>query len=115
MANAQAGEVRIPAIMLRSGRNTPPPAMPTSCTHRRVKRQHQHVRACGLSTLDQVKADGVIVLGEAIELEPENIRGNLGDFLDRRTANGAKCIGYTRPLGSPGESLVSTWPYHNRG
>ena len=82
--------------------------------HRHVEREHQHMSAGRLGPLDQVEADGVVVLGKAIELEPEHIRRDLGDLLDGGAAGDAKRIGHPRPLRRPRQHLVGPGPDHDR-
>ena len=82
--------------------------------HRHVEGEHQHVHARGLRTLDQIKADGVVVLGEAIELEPEHVGRDRGDLLDGGAAGAAERIGHADPLGCGREQLVGAGPHHDR-
>ena len=70
--------------------------------------------AGGLRAPHQVEADGVIVLGEAIELEPEHVGRDLGDLLDGGAAGNAERVGHARALRGLGQQLVGARPDHDR-
>jgi hypothetical protein len=49
-----------------------------------VDGRHQHLCARGVGAPQKIEGNGVIVGSESVELEPEHVRRNLGDALDRR-------------------------------
>ena len=67
-----------------------------------------------LGALRQIEADGVIVPGRAIELKPEYVGRNLGDALNRRTADRAErvqgcarfCAARARFSSAPGQTIA---------
>ena len=69
--------------------------------HRHVERQHDSAAVGRRRAAQHVEADGVIVLGEAIELEPENVGRDFGDFFDGGAARHAKRVRNARALGGP--------------
>jgi len=68
------------------------------------------VHTSGLGAADKIEADGVLVAGAAIELEPQHVRRDLGCALDRHAADQPERIGHTRALGRSGEILVGARP-----
>ena len=62
----------------------------------------------------QVEADGVVVPGGAIKLEPEHVGRDLGDALDGRAADRAERIGNAGTLRGAGEILVGARPDDGR-
>ena len=82
--------------------------------HRHVEREHQHMDAGGIRAPHQVEADGMVVLGEAIELQPHHVGRDLGDLLDGGAAGDAERVGNARALRGLGEQLVGAGPDHDR-
>ena len=62
----------------------------------------------------QIEADGVIVPGGAIELEPEHVGRELGDALDGRAADRAERIGNAGALRGAGQIFIGARPYDRR-
>ena len=82
--------------------------------HRHVEREHQRMTAGGLRAPHQIEADGVVVLGGAIELEPEHVGRELGDALDGRAADRPERIGNAGALRGAGEIFIGARPYDRR-
>ena len=71
------------------------------------------MHAGGVRALDQIEADGVVVLGEAIELEPEHVGRDRGDLLDggaagaaERVGHAARCAAAANSLSAPGQTTI---------
>ena len=62
----------------------------------------------------QIEADGMIVRGGAIELEPEHVGRQFGDTLDGRAADRAERIGNARALRGAGEISIGARPHDRR-
>ncbi len=71
----------------------------------------QSVAAARRSTIE---ADGVVVTGEAIELQPEHVRRDLGDLFDGGAAGHAERVGNSRALRGAGEIDVGARPHDRR-
>ena len=81
---------------------------------RHIKRQDQGLAADGLGATNQIETDGMIVVGQAIELEPEHIRRDRGDLFDRGAARGAEHVRNTGTLRSARQMLVAARPNDRR-
>src|SRR5262245_5829832 len=68
------------------------------------------MRTSGLGAADKIEADGVLIAGTAIELEPEHVGRDLGCALDRHAADQPERIGHTRALRRGSEILVGARP-----
>ncbi len=82
--------------------------------HRHVEREHQRMTAGGLGAPHQIEADGVVVPGGAIELEPEYVGRDFGDALDGRAADRAERVGNAGALRGAGEIFVGARPDDRR-
>ena len=82
--------------------------------HRHVEREHQHMHAGRVGAAHQVEADRVVVLGKAVELQPEHVRRDLGDLLDGGAAGDAERVWHARALRGLGQQLVGAGPDHDR-
>jgi hypothetical protein len=70
------------------------------------------VRASFVGAAHQVKRDGVVVVGKSVELEPEHVRRNRGDLLDRGIAGRCQHVGMRRRCASAANSFSA--PGHIR-
>ncbi len=59
----------------------------------------------------QIIGDGVVVVGETIELEPEHVGRNRGDLLDRSIAGCRQDVGDALALRLGGEQLLGSRPH----
>ena len=82
--------------------------------HRYVDGERQHFDAGGGRPFDQVEADGVIVLVEPIELQPEHIGRDFRDVLDGGAAGHAERVRNARALRGFRHQEISARP-HQRG
>ncbi len=76
-----------------------------------VDGRHQHVRAGGVGAAHQVVGDGVVVIGKAVELEPEHVRRDRSDLLDRGIGGCRQHVGDTPALRLGGEQLLGPRPH----
>ena len=67
-----------------------------------------------LGAAHQIEADGVVVPGGAIKLEPEYVGRDFGDALDGRAADRAERIGNARALRGAGEIFIGARPDDRR-
>src|SRR5262249_55611034 len=81
-------------------------------THGHIDGENQDVRADGLGAADKIEADGMLVAGAAIELEPKHVRRDLGCTLDghpptRPSTYGTRacCAAAARCWSAPGHTI----------
>ncbi len=67
-----------------------------------------------LGAADQIEAEGVIVPGHAVELEPEHVGRQLGGLLDRHPTHGSETVRHARPLGGPRHGGIRARPDQRR-
>ena len=82
--------------------------------HRHVERQDQRVAVGRCGAAHQIEADGVIVLGGAVELKPADVGRDFRDLFDGRAAGEPERIGNARLLRGAGEMLVGARPHDGR-
>ena len=82
--------------------------------HRHVDGERQRLDARRGRPLDQVEADGVIVLVEAIELQPEHVGRDFGDVLDGCAAGHAERVRNARALRRLGHDQIGARPHQRR-
>ena len=70
--------------------------------------------AGGLGAPHQVEADGVLVAGAAVELEPEHVGRDLARALDGHAAHETERVGHARALRRGGEIRVGARPHQRR-
>ncbi len=69
------------------------------------------MHADGLGAADKIEADGVLVAGTAIELEPQDVGRNLGSAFDGHSTHETQHVGHPRTLRRGCEMLIGAGPY----
>ena len=82
--------------------------------HRHVKRHHQRMATGGLCAAHQIETDGVVVAGEAIELEPEYVGRDLGDLFDGCASDAAQHVRDACALRGAREMEIGAGPNDRR-
>ena len=78
-----------------------------------VHGRHQHVGAGRVGTAHQIERDLMIIVRKSIELEPEDVRRDRGDLLDRGIGRCRQHIGNARALGLTGETFFDARPHQS--
>ena len=68
----------------------------------------------GLRAADEIEADAVVVMGEAVELQPEHVGRDFGHLLDCCAAGDAERIGHARGLRRLGHDEIGARPHQRR-
>ena len=82
--------------------------------HRHVDGERQRFDARRRRALDDVEADGVIVLEKTIELQPKHVGRDFGDVLDGCAAGDAERVGHARALRRLRHQEIGARPHQRR-
>ena len=86
----------------------------TRRAHRHVERQHQRMTAGGCGAAHQIEADGMVIIGEPVELKPEHVRRDGPDLFDGGAAWRAERVGNAGALRRAREMPVGARPHDRR-